>query len=145
MNQFNRLNLNEVIDCIIVKWPICIDNRLQNDSLNRTALNLSRFKIKWFKIARHQKHSSYVAKNYYFSMFIIMSISLPHALLKDYIHMHQMGSHFVDGWWLNFSVTEQETKNSILQSFGSHWSAIACRRNKVKVPNLNVSSVCWKH
>ena len=35
------------------------------------------------------------------------SISQTHDFLKDYIHMHHMGSHFVGGDRLDFSPTEQ--------------------------------------
>ena len=38
----------------------------------------------------------------------MISISQTHVFLKDYIHMHQMGSHFVGGDRLDFSPTEQE-------------------------------------
>ena len=30
------------------------------------------------------------------------------------VYIHQIGSQFVGGYWLNFSPTEQETKTSIL-------------------------------
>ena len=51
-----------------------------------------------------------------------MRISQAHVLLKDYVHIHQMGSHFVGGYQLNFSPTGQETKTSILPAFGPRWS-----------------------
>ena len=38
----------------------------------------------------------------------MISISQTHVFLKDYIQMHQMGSHFVGGDRLDFSPTEQE-------------------------------------
>ena len=39
------------------------------------------------------------------------------CFLKDYVHNHQMGSHFVGRYRLDFLLTEQETKTSILQAF----------------------------
>ena len=46
-----------------------------------------------------------------------------HVFLKDYAHIHQMGSHFVGGYYkLDFSPTEQETKISILQPLGPRQS-----------------------
>ena len=51
-----------------------------------------------------------------------------------------MGSHFVGGYWLDFSLTGQETETSILQAFGSGWSQIAWKKknNNDKVPYLSV-------
>ena len=46
--------------------------------------------------------------NRHFRVFIIISISQTHVFLKYFIHMHQMGSHFVGGDGLDFSPTEQE-------------------------------------
>ena len=43
------------------------------------------------------------------------------VFLKDYVHIHQMGSHFVGGYRLAFSRTEQETKTSILQAFNPQY------------------------
>ena len=48
------------------------------------------------------------SKNRHFRVFIMISISQTHVFLKDYIHMHQMGSHFVGGDRLDFSPSEQE-------------------------------------
>ena len=47
----------------------------------------------------------------------MISMSEKHVFLKDTIHMHQMGSHFVGGERLDFSPTEQE--DSISPAFGS--------------------------
>ena len=52
----------------------------------------------------------------------MINISQTHVFLKDYIHMHQMGSHFVGGDHLDFALTEQEDQDSILQAFDSLWS-----------------------
>ena len=46
-------------------------------------------------------------------------IGQTHAFQKNYVHIHQMGSHFVGGYRLDFSLTEQETKTSILQAFST--------------------------
>ena len=48
----------------------------------------------------------------------MIKIGQTHVFLKDYI-INQMGSHFVGGYQLNFLPTEQETKASILQAFGT--------------------------
>ena len=50
----------------------------------------------------------------------MIKIGQTHVFLKDYvIHIHQMGSHFVGGYRLDFSPTEQESKTSILQAFST--------------------------
>ena len=60
--------------------------------------------------------------------------------LKDYMHMHQMGSHFVGGDRLDFSPIEQEVYSASLQAFGSRWSKIAWEETKLKAPkSLNSS------
>ena len=46
----------------------------------------------------------------------MIKISQTQVFLKDYGHTHQMASHFVGGYRLNFLPTEQETKTSILQA-----------------------------
>ena len=56
-------------------------------------------------------------KNCHFRVFIMIRISQTHVFLKDYVHIHQMGNHFVSVYRLNFSPTEQETKTSILPLF----------------------------
>ena len=38
----------------------------------------------------------------------MINTSQTYVFLKDYIHMNQMGSHFVGGNQLDFSSTEQE-------------------------------------
>ena len=49
----------------------------------------------------------------------MIKIGQTHVFLKDYVHIHQVGSHFVDGYRLDFSPTEQESNSntSILQAF----------------------------
>ena len=49
----------------------------------------------------------------------MIRISQTHFFLKEYVHIHQMGSPFVGGYCLHFSPTEQETSQiPILQAFG---------------------------
>ena len=49
----------------------------------------------------------------------MIKIGQTHVFLKDYVHIHQMGSHFVGCYQFEFSPTEQETKTSILQAFST--------------------------
>ena len=49
----------------------------------------------------------------------MIKIGQTHVFLKDYVHIHQMGSHFVCGYRLDFSPTEQESKTPILQAFST--------------------------
>ena len=53
----------------------------------------------------------------------MIKIGQTHVFLKDYVYIHQMGSHFVGGYWLDFSQTKQESKMSILQAFSTRYSA----------------------
>ena len=46
----------------------------------------------------------------------MIKIGQTHVFLKDYVHIHQIGSHFVGAYWLDFSPTEQETKTCNLQA-----------------------------
>ena len=48
----------------------------------------------------------------HFIVFIMIKIGQTHVFLKDYVHIHQIGSHFVGGYPLDFSPTGQETKHS---------------------------------
>ena len=59
------------------------------------------------------------SKNRHFRVFIMIKIGQTHVFLKDYVHIHQMGSHFVGGYRLDFSPTEQESETSILQAFST--------------------------
>ena len=47
----------------------------------------------------------------------MIKIGQTHVFLKVQVHIHQMGSHAVGGYQLDFSQTEQESKTSILQPF----------------------------
>ena len=49
----------------------------------------------------------------------MIKISQTHVFLKDCVHIHQMGRHFVGGYRLDFSPTEQESKTFILQAFST--------------------------
>ena len=46
----------------------------------------------------------------------MIRISQTHIFLKEYVPIHKIGSHFVGGYRLDFSPTEQETKTSILSA-----------------------------
>ena len=41
-------------------------------------------------------------ENRHFRVFIMIRISQTHVFLKEYVHIHQMGSHFVGGYRLDF-------------------------------------------
>ena len=47
----------------------------------------------------------------------MIKIGETRVFLNDYVHIHQMGSHFVGGYRLDFCPTEQDTKTSIVQAF----------------------------
>ena len=49
----------------------------------------------------------------------MIKIGQTHVFLKGYVHIHQMGSHFVGGYQPDFSPTKQESKMSILQAFST--------------------------
>ena len=69
----------------------------------------------------------------------MIKIGQTRVFLKDYVHIHQMGSHFVGGYWLDFSPSEQESNTSILQAFLPSAVLHCWRRNKIKkLPNLSV-------
>ena len=68
----------------------------------------------------------------------MIKIDQTHVFLKDYVHIHQMGSHFVGGYQLDYSPTEQETKTSILQAFSTVSVVLdCCRRNKIKSSQIS--------
>ena len=52
------------------------------------------------------------SKNRHFRVFIMIKIGQTHVFLKDYVHIHQIGSHFVGGYRLDFSATGQEPRRS---------------------------------
>ena len=52
------------------------------------------------------------SKNHHFRVFIMIKIGQTHVFLKDYVHIHQIGSHFVSGYRLDFSATGQEPRRS---------------------------------
>ena len=55
------------------------------------------------------------SKNHHFRVFVMIKIGQTHVFLKDYVHIHQIGSLFVGG----YRPTEQESKTSILQAFST--------------------------
>ena len=52
------------------------------------------------------------SKNRHFTVFVMIKIGQTHVFLKDYVHIHQIGIHFVGGYQLDFSPGEQETRRS---------------------------------
>ena len=52
----------------------------------------------------------------------MIKIGQTHVFLKDYVHIHQIGSHFVGGYRLDFSPTGLETKTFIVQAFSTRQS-----------------------
>ena len=52
------------------------------------------------------------SKNRHFRVFIMIKIGQTHVFLKDYVHIHQIGSHFVAGYRLDFSLTGQKPRRS---------------------------------
>ena len=62
---------------------------------------------------------SVLKKPRYFRVFRMIKIDQTHAFLNNYVYIHQIGSHFVGGYRLDFSPTEQESKTSILQAFST--------------------------
>ena len=42
----------------------------------------------------------------------MINIGQTHVFLKDYVDIHEIGSHFMGGYRLNFSPTGQETRRS---------------------------------
>ena len=42
----------------------------------------------------------------------MVKIGPTHVFLKDHVHIHQIGSHFVGGYRLDFSPGGQETRRS---------------------------------
>ena len=52
------------------------------------------------------------SKNRHYRVFIMIKIGQTHVLLKDYVHIHQIGSHFVGGYRLDFLATGQEPRRS---------------------------------
>ena len=66
------------------------------------------------RFARHQKQwlFFYCFKTYmencHFRVFLMISINQSLVFPKDYVHSHQMRSHFRGGYRLDFSLTEHE-------------------------------------
>ena len=59
------------------------------------------------------------SKNRHFRLLIMINIGLTHVFLKDYVHIHQIGSHLDGGYRLDFSPTGPETKTFILLAFST--------------------------
>ena len=72
------------------------------------------------------------SKNRHFRVFIMIKIGQTHVFLKDYVHIHQIGSHFVGGYRLDFSATGQEPRRSFCKLLALGIVLDCCRRNKIK-------------
>ena len=55
------------------------------------------------------------SKNHHFRVFIMIKIGQTHVFLKDCVHIHQIGSHFVGGYRLDFLPGGQETRRSFFK------------------------------
>ena len=55
------------------------------------------------------------SKNCHFRVFIMIKIGQTLFFLKDCVHIHQIGSHFVGGYRLDFSPGGQETRRSFFK------------------------------
>ena len=71
------------------------------------------------------------SKNRRFRVFIIIKNGQTHVFLKDYVHIYQMGSHFVGSYQLDFLPTGQETKTSILQAFSPFFTKICWEKHQI--------------
>ena len=77
------------------------------------------------------------SKNCHFRVFIMISIGQTHAFLKDYVHMYQMGSHFVGCDRLDFFA---DRARGLRHHFASFWLSVVLdclRRNKVKSSQIS--------
>ena len=94
-------------------WPICsihdffLTTHQEQSSIGCTPLNAVPI---LFCVKGYSKHR-------HFRVFIMIKIGQTHVFLKDYVYTHQIGSHFVSGYRLDFSPTGPESKTFILQSF----------------------------
>ena len=55
------------------------------------------------------------SKNRHFRVFRMIKIGQTHIFPKDCVHIHQIGSHFVGGYRLDFSPGGQETRRSFFK------------------------------
>ena len=78
------------------------------------------------------------SKNRQFRVFIMIKIGQTHVFLKDYVHIHQIGSHFVGGYRLEFSPTEQESRRSLCKLLTLGSPRLLQKKQNKKLPNLSV-------
>ena len=78
------------------------------------------------------------SKNRHFRVFIMIKIGQTHVFLKDYVHIHQIGSHFVGGYRLDFSPTGQESRRSFCKLLALGSPRLLLKKQNKKLPNLSV-------
>ena len=66
------------------------------------------------------------SKNCHFRVLIMIRISQAHVFLKDYVHIHRMGSHFAGGCRSIFRTLVKKLRPPFCKLLE------ACRRNKIK-------------
>ena len=91
------------------------------------------------------------SKNCHFRVFIMIKIGQTHIFLKDYVHIHQIGSHFAGGYQLDFSPTRQETRPSFCKLLALGSPRLLQKKQNKKLPNLSVlnkntffTEICWE-
>ena len=68
----------------------------------------------------------------------MIKIGQTHVFLKDYVHIHQIGSHFVGGYRLDFSPTGQETRRSCCKLLALGSPRLLEKKQNKKLQNLSV-------
>ena len=68
----------------------------------------------------------------------MIKIGQTHVFLKDYVHIHQIGSHFVGGYRLDFSATGQEPRRSFCKLLALGSARLLWKKQNRKLPNLSV-------
>ena len=78
------------------------------------------------------------SKNRHFRVFIMIKIGQTHVFLKDYIHIHQMGSHFVGGYRLDFRRLSKNQKRPFCKLLELGSARLLWKKQNKKLPNLSV-------
>ena len=99
-NATNQNTFPEFHPCLMYCGPRALDALKLSERAGRKPLNT-------VHILSYVKAYS---KNCHFRVFIMIKIGQTHVFLKDYAHIHQMGSHFVCGYRLDFSPTDKNQK-----------------------------------
>ena len=68
----------------------------------------------------------------------MIKIGQTHVFLKDYVHIFQIGSHFVGGYRLDFSPTGQESGRSFCKLLALGSSRLLLKKQNKKLPNPSV-------